>query len=310
MKKLLIGCLIALVVFVAACVGAWYLLAPRINAWMHTAFSNAEQQAMKQSGLGGLGSVTGTAYLTDLKGEVYVTHNGSRADAAQGPVAEGDVVETEADGSASLIWPDYGRTLIDSNSKLTVSTANENDGNLNVHLKLDGGRIWTRLERLLGSGSGFDVRASNVVATVRGTSFGVDGRDANAIGIQVAESKVGVQKMSSADSDTQVGEMTVTTGQQASINEDVKAAMPTASVMTANMMNDPFIMEGNTKLDPALMGWISKAMQLYNSIPQGRPMTAEEEQQFEQKAIDLWSSLPDQYKTQSTYDQAKAQVTQ
>ncbi|HVM90551.1 MAG TPA: FecR family protein [Verrucomicrobiae bacterium] len=305
MKKLVIGCLVALVLFIVACVAAWFFIAPHIGGWVQNAVDQAKQQAMKQAGLGGLGSATGTAYLTDIKGDVYVTHEGKREGASQGPVAEGDVIETEADGSASLIWPDYGRTLIDKNAKLEVSSADKQGDNLNVHLKLDGGRIWTRLERLLSPSSNFDVRSSNVVATVRGTSFGVDARDASAVSIQVAESKVGVQKMASADSNNAVGEMVVTAGQQASVNEDVKAAMPKAAAMTESAMNDPFVLEGNTKIDPALMSWVSKAMELYNSIPQGRSMTPDEEQQLEQKALDLWNSLPDQYKNGETLDEAE-----
>jgi len=308
MKKLAIGCGIALIVLILAGFAAWKFLPPLIDKAFHSAINQAQNAAMKQMGMAELGSTTGTAYLTDIKGDVYVTHNGTRNDAQQGPVATGDVVETEAGASAALIWPDYGRTLIDESSKLTITQADETNGNLNAKLKLDGGRIWTRLERLLGAGSGFDVRASNVVATVRGTSFGVDARVANAINIQVAESKVAVQKMAAADSDTQVGAMTVTTGQQASVDENINTAMPKAAVMTSAMLNDPFIMEGNTKIDPALMSWISKAMELYNSIPQGRAMTPAEEQALEQKALDLWNSLPEQYKNQDTVDKTQMEL--
>jgi len=309
MKKLAIGCVIALVVLVLAGFAAWKFLPPLINQAYHSALNQAQNAAMRQMGMAELGSTTGTAYLTDIKGDVYVTHEGKRDDAAQGPVAEGDVIETEAGASAALIWPDYGRTLVDENSKLTVTQANQGSGDdLNVKLKLDNGRIWTRLERLLGTGSGFDVRSSNVVATVRGTSFGVDARNTSAVSIQVAESKVAVQKMTDANSNSAVGTMTVTAGQQASVDEDVKTAMPKAAVMSNAMLSDPFIQQGNTKIDPALMSWISKAMELYNSIPQGRAMTPAEEQALEQKALDLWNSLPEQYKNEDSIDQARMQM--
>lgn len=308
MKKLAIGCLVALVLLVIAGFAAWKFLPPLIDRAVHSALNQAQNAAMDKMGMARFGSATGTAFLTDVSGDVHVTHEGKRDEAQEGPVGEGDVIETGADSSASVIWPDYGRTLLDANSKLTVSQAGHDNGNLNVKLKLDGGRIWTRLERLLGNGSGFEVRSSNVVATVRGTSFGVDARVPDAIGIQVAESKVGVQKMQDANSNTAVGEMLVTAGQQASVAENVNMAMPKAAAMSQDMMDDPFVIQGNTKVDPALMSWIAKAMELYNSIPQGRSLTPDEEQQIEQKAMELWSTLPDEYKTDDTINQVETQI--
>jgi ferric-dicitrate binding protein FerR (iron transport regulator) len=303
MKKLAIGCLIALVLLGIAGFAAWRILPPLLNKAMNSVVNQAQNAALKQMGMSALGSTTGTAYLTDLNGDVYVTHAGQRADASQGPVAEGDEVETASGASATLIWPDYGRTVLDANSKLVVTQANKTGDNLNVKLKLNAGRIWTRLERLLGAGSGFEVRASNVVATVRGTSFGVDNRVGGNVSIQVAESHVGIQKMRTEYSDEAVGEMIVGPGQQASVDENIRTAMPQAAVMSNAVLNDPFLKQGNTKIDPALMSWVSKAMELYNSIPQGRAMTPDEEQALEQKAMDLWSTLPEQYKNQDTINQ-------
>jgi len=303
MKKLAIGCGIALLLLVVAGFAAWKFLPPLIERAYHSAVNQAQNAALEKMGMAQFGSTTGTAYLTDIKGEVYVTHEGTRDEAVQGPVAEGDVIETEENSSVALIWPDYGRTLVDENSSLTVTEATKAGSNLNVKLKLDGGRIWTRLERLLGAGSGFEVRSSNVVATVRGTSFGVDHRVDGNVNVQVAESKVGVQKMRTEFSNDAVGEMFLNPGQQAQVDESIMTAMPKPSAMTATMMNDPFIIEGNTKIDPALMSWISKAMELYNSIPQNRAMTPAEEQALEQKAMELWSTLPAEYQNQDTIDQ-------
>ena len=44
---------------------------------------------------------------------------------------------------------------------------------LGAKIILEAGKVWTRLERLLGRDETFSVESSDVVATVRGTAFGV-----------------------------------------------------------------------------------------------------------------------------------------
>jgi len=304
MKKFAIGCLIALVLFIIAGFAAWKILTPMIEKSFHSVLNQAQDAAFKEMGLAPFGTATGTAFLTDVAGGVFVTHNGKREAASQGPVAEGDLIETETESSAVVVWPDYGHTLLDASSKLTITKATQDANNINVELKLDSGRIWTRLERLLGTGSGFDVRSSNVVATVRGTSFGLDHRDGKNVNIQVAESHVAIKKFRTSTSTESIGEMELNPGEQALIDENFKSKMPKALIMDEAAMSDPFIELGNSKYDPALMSWISKALALYNSIPQGREMTAQEKQTLQEKALELWTSLPEDFQPQDIVDEA------
>ncbi len=308
MKKILgIGCLVLLALGLLAGFAAWKygpMLAEK-------AMNRIQQEAFKQMGLPGAGTQSGDAYLTEIEGQVYVTHEGERMEAEQGPVSEGDVIETGNDSSAAIIWPEYGRTVIDANSKITLTKAEKDGDKLNVNMKMDFGRMWTRLERLLGRDSGFEVRASNVVATVRGTSFGVERpRTGGNVKVQVAESRVAVKKMKSADSDeVAVPEVLILPKQQMDISEDIKLTMPKASVMTDAMMQaDPFLMRGNIKVDADSMSWINAAMELYNSIPQDREMTQAELEALEQKAMDLYNRMPEQYKDGSWAPELESQI--
>ena len=108
-------------------------------------------------------------------------------------VQPGDEVRTGADGKASIRWGDRGETRLDENTDLTIVSAPA-DGTATkalIELKLSSGRAWSRVLKLLDVDSGFDVKTDGVVATVRGTAFGVAKADADSQ-LAVTESVVDV----------------------------------------------------------------------------------------------------------------------
>lgn len=91
-------------------------------------------------------------------------------------VQPGDEVRTGADGKASIRWGDRGETRLDENTQLTIVSVPADDNAATktlIELKLSSGRVWSRVLKLLDVDSGFDVKTDGVVATVRGTAFGV-----------------------------------------------------------------------------------------------------------------------------------------
>jgi hypothetical protein len=87
----------------------------------------------------------------------------------------GDTVRTGEGGEARIVWGDRGTTRVDGGSELTLETIPANgslDPGAQIKMKLEGGRIWSRVIKLLDLGSSMQVDSSAVVATVRGTSFG------------------------------------------------------------------------------------------------------------------------------------------
>ncbi len=108
-------------------------------------------------------------------------------------VQNGDHIRTGADGAATIRWGDRGVSRLDPQSELTVDAAPDPTGATHAILKLDvtGGRAWTRLLKLLDVTSDAEVRTGTVVATVRGTAFGVAKTDTGAE-VSVTESVVGV----------------------------------------------------------------------------------------------------------------------
>ncbi len=296
MKKILmIGCLVLVILFGATAFAAWKFLPPLLNQAMERAASSLQDKLLPDDLAGLLQHDPQTIQLTEISGEVYLTHADIRdAIDADTDLAAGDVVETGADGSAAILWPGYGRTLLDHGSQVTVTEGSEESGGtiLNAKLNLGFGRIWTRLERLLGRDSGFEVRASNVVATVRGTSFGVTRpKIGGLIKIQVVESNVGIKKMKSADSDEiAVPEVLLAAGTQMDVSENVKEAFPKPVRLDPKMQSDPFFLEGNMKIPQEVMDWYRKMMLLFNDLPKDRQMTEFELLDFERRLQELYNA--------------------
>ncbi|KAA0207075.1 hypothetical protein EDM68_00585 [Candidatus Uhrbacteria bacterium] len=108
------------------------------------------------------------------------------------PVLPGDRIRTGAEGEARITWGDRGYTRIDPSSELVIERA-PLEGHLtpgaDIGLAVEGGRIWSRMLKLLDLDSSMQVRTSDVVATVRGTTFGII-KDADGSQAAVTESVV------------------------------------------------------------------------------------------------------------------------
>lgn len=113
---------------------------------------------------------------------------------ASAVILPGDRIRTGPDGEARLVWGDRGYTRIDPGTELLVEQA-PLDGTLTpgakIALVVEGGRIWSRMLKLLDLDSSMQVRTSDVVATVRGTTFGII-KDADGSQAAVTESVVEV----------------------------------------------------------------------------------------------------------------------
>ncbi len=185
-------------------------------------------------------------------------------------VLTGDEIVVSDDGRAAIVWDKYGRTLLDAGTRLRVTEAERPSGNsIRARLLLDIGRTWTRLERLLDLDSEVSVGASNVVATVRGTSFGVE-RLGNDIGVKVTESTVETARFSDPFSPASLAafledfspDQTIEAGFKISDAAAVRGPLGASVEMTQDELNDPFVREGDRELSPDeydLSGWMSGA---------------------------------------------------
>lgn len=111
--------------------------------------------------------VTGSVVLIDVQGKEQTITQGITE------VGEGDIVKTQADTLAILYFSDDTLMRIDENTEVKVELYERQADSLRTGVWLTLGRVWSRVERIIEADSLYEVRTSNTVAAVRGTSFGV-----------------------------------------------------------------------------------------------------------------------------------------
>lgn len=124
--------------------------------------------------------------------QATVTRGEEQTDAVhQMQILAGDEIEV-IKGEVQLLYPDYGVSILSEGTNLIVLPAQgADDKGLSAQIILEAGKIWTRLEKVLGTDESFSVESSDVVATVRGTAFGVSIVNGE-LDIKVADSQVAV----------------------------------------------------------------------------------------------------------------------
>lgn len=143
-KKLIVGILLILVVLV----GAFVWLSPK------TANKKSEPATTRLK-------IISTGVL--LNGQPANSNSSLQA---------GDQITTDATGRAEIDFAD-GKTVtrIDKNSEIKI--ADLQNSTTQTKIDLVGGRIWSRVGKLLGQES-YQTESSNLIASIRGTSYGQD----------------------------------------------------------------------------------------------------------------------------------------
>ncbi|MBM3204972.1 FecR domain-containing protein [Candidatus Uhrbacteria bacterium] len=109
-------------------------------------------------------------------------------------VRQGDQIRTGQNGKAEIHWAERGVTRIEPDTELTVESIPDEEHymtNASIQLRVTSGRVWTRVLKLLDLDSQVTVKTNDVVATVRGTAFGIIA-SAEGTDILVTESSVAV----------------------------------------------------------------------------------------------------------------------
>ncbi|MCE9586539.1 hypothetical protein K8R04_04470 [Candidatus Uhrbacteria bacterium] len=90
-------------------------------------------------------------------------------------LAQGDRVSTSDDGTATLDWFGEGESRISTSTEIVIEKLGQTeDGNLLLNVRLEAGRIWSRMQSLLDIDADVVVHTNDVIATVRGTAFDLE----------------------------------------------------------------------------------------------------------------------------------------
>lgn len=130
------------------------------------------------------------AYVDLNGGTAIVTRGSSSLPVEDGlELLQGDELDVTA-GTVSLVYPNAGVSELEAGTKIAI-IPDDGEGETGVftQIRLIAGNVWTRFERVFGPTERFSVSANGVVATVRGTAFGVSVVGTE-VDVQVADSEV------------------------------------------------------------------------------------------------------------------------
>lgn len=159
------------------------------------------------------------AAVKEVKGEAWVKPR--RQDefialAGRQRVQAGDTVKTGKDGEVELYWLDGTRIKVGADTLMTVlkcqiNTATKSETSM---FKLDVGRLWIRVLKVLSHKSKFEIKTPTATAGVRGTVFSVAVTPDGVTSISVREGQVAVEAEGATGS--------IAANQMASTNEGLK----------------------------------------------------------------------------------------
>lgn len=157
--------IVGLAVLILACLGAIY--------WWFWSLGSLQNQTPPK------------LQLIIEKGTASVIRAGTQAKEAANNGMElklGDKIVTDQGSMVSVSAFDRAVSRLDENTTLTVTEASLQGTTFVARWKLDAGRAWSRVLRLMDLESAYEGQANQVVATVRGTSFAlISSQDKNSI---------------------------------------------------------------------------------------------------------------------------------
>jgi len=208
-----------------------------------------------------------TARIRTTEGTVLVLRDTTVTHVSAGfHLQSGDIVQTGPTSTADILWPMYGHTALGNESILVISQSNTEENRLSVKLYVEAGRVWARIQQILGADDMFGIETSNVASVVRGTSFGIH-RLPNSVNIRVTEGLVSVFRSTNIGSFVPVGtEILVSANQETTAPIGVGSEtrpIPQARDITPDYSRDAVFQIGDTVLSESELndlegpGWSS-----------------------------------------------------
>ena len=114
-----------------------------------------------------------TVTITPLQQEVAISTTTETFSPISGvsKVNPGTNVKTNTSGRALIEGSANHTTLLDYNTQITITEDSKTENKTKIALL--SGAIWARLEKVFDKGEYYEIKTSNIVASVRGTSFRV-----------------------------------------------------------------------------------------------------------------------------------------
>jgi hypothetical protein len=136
---------------------------------------------------------TPAALVTYISGQASRVRDGqSEALHTHSELQEGDKITTAKGARLELTLADKSLLRLDGGSEVTLKAASFEGDDKKLTAKISFGKIWAKVNSVLGGQSHFDVETQNAVAGVRGTTFRVDAKHDSSALVRVYAGAVAV----------------------------------------------------------------------------------------------------------------------
>lgn len=164
----------------------------------------------------------GTVELQVLNAEVSVKQgNLDYQEVADNMILEeGDMIKTDLNGEAEILIGEGSVIRLSPNTEITINASTLNSlWEQDVNVSVNKGKIWFRILKIFDKNSVWEVETPNVVATVRGTAFGIEVLDNDEMEVFVAESEVVIENKNDK---MPLRKAIAVAGQKMSVNKNFK----------------------------------------------------------------------------------------
>lgn len=187
-------------------------------------------------------------------------------------VESGTIITTGPESSVILSWFESGETRLGADTELRIDTASSGAGeSMVIKLKLETGRVWSRILRLLDVEGDMTIETNDVVATVRGTAFDLEVKQGEPTTLWVSDSVVQAAAKQSSGAPLFVAEGSMakfTSGKRATSTEPITASGKASDWFKDNQERDvKFVEEARRRMREKIgldrvpsTGWLRDAI--------------------------------------------------
>jgi hypothetical protein len=199
--------------------------------------------------------------LTIESGSITLVKDGITSTAINGQALSAPLeLLSDATGRATVHFADGSELRIDHDSKINLESGsfNHDTKDLSVSVFVHIGRVWSNIVSLATPASSWEVETSNVVATVRGTAFGVTAEASGTTTLIGSENTVTLTMKDASGNPRPEYGGTLESGMYAVITNDMQDKMDTndtqpsgsfiaTNAQTDDMRNDEWVRNNETR---------------------------------------------------------------
>ena len=204
-----------------------------------------------------------TGTILTVKGAVAIGQAKALQTAAKPTmtVGESDTVKTGPGGTATILFADGSLLRLSEKTEVNLASYTKDGDTITILIEQVAGKTWNRVQQLLGKSS-YKVETPTMVATVRGTAFGIE-LSANGSAISVMDGLVAAGAVDRSSGNlTMLDEVSLEKMQTMRVDETMIHNLK----INRGKAISQHLMTPTTMPDTAIPDWVSQNLQMDQSI--------------------------------------------